>query len=189
MSSNNAQAPARELKDRAVRRAEKRARRVAGDEAAERKRAAKSGFANVSNPRRSRLLTLVCAVFAVYCLFPFVYLAVNATKTQADFTSTFGLGFGHTFALWDNIKTVFTYDGGIFGRWLLNTILYVVVGAGGATLLAILGGYGLWRSSVSRAAKRCSWSSSARSACRASRWRFRSSSLFAKLGLTNTPWP
>ena len=143
MSSNNAQAQAREH-DRAVRRAEReRARRVARDEAAERKRAAKSGFANVSNPRRSRLLTLVCAVFAVYCLFPFVYLAVNATKTQADFTSTFGLGFGRTFALWDNIKTVFTYDGGIFGRWLLNTILYVVVGAGGATLLAILGGYGL----------------------------------------------
>ena len=143
MSSNNAQAQAREH-DRAVRRAEReRARRVARDEAAERKRAAKSGFANVSNQRRSRLLTLVCAVFAVYCLFPFVYLAVNATKTQADFTSTFGLGFGRTFALWDNIKTVFTYDGGIFGRWLLNTILYVVVGAGGATLLAILGGYGL----------------------------------------------
>ena len=28
-------------------------------------------------------------------------------------------------------------------RWLLNTLLYVVVGAGGATLLAVLGGYGL----------------------------------------------
>ncbi|MCB4878924.1 carbohydrate ABC transporter permease, partial [Bifidobacterium pseudocatenulatum] len=129
MSSNNAQAQAREH-DRAVRRAEReRAKRIARDEAAERRRAARSGFANVSNPRRSKLLTLVCAVFAVYCLFPFVYLAVNATKTQADFTSTFGLGFGRTFALWDNIRTVFTYDGGIFGRWLLNTILYVVVGA------------------------------------------------------------
>ena len=29
----------------------------------------------------------------------------------------------------------------IFGRWLVNTLLYVVVGAGGATLLAIMGGY------------------------------------------------
>ena len=137
---------AAELKahEKAARKAEKeRQRRVARDEAAERRRAAKSGFANVSNPRRSKLLTLVCAIFAVYCLFPFVYLMINATKTQADFTSTFGLGFGRTFALWDNIRTVFTYDGGIFGRWLLNTILYVVVGAGGATLLAILGGYGL----------------------------------------------
>ncbi len=120
-----------------------RQRRIAKDEAAERKRAAKSGFANVANPRRSTLLTLVCAIFAVYCLFPFFYLIINATKTQADFTSTFGLGFGKTFALWDNIVTVFTYDGGIFGRWLLNTLLYVVAGAGGATLLAIMGGYAL----------------------------------------------
>ncbi len=120
-----------------------RRRRVARDERAERARAARSGFANVANPRRSALLTLVCAVFAVYCLFPFFYLLVNATKTQADFTSTFGLGFGKTFALWDNIVTVFTYDGGIFGRWFLNTVLYVAAGAGGATLLAIMGGYGL----------------------------------------------
>ncbi len=120
-----------ELKEqeRAAKKAERaRLKRVEMDEKAERRRAAKSGFANVSNPRRSKLLTIVCALFAVYCLFPFVYLLVNATKTQADFTSTFGLGFGHTFALWDNIVTVFTYQDGIFGRWLLNTLLYVVVG-------------------------------------------------------------
>ena len=87
--------------ERAAKKAERaRLKRVEMDDKAERKRAAKSGFANVSNPRRSKLLTLVCAIFAVYCLFPFVYLLVNATKTQADFTSTFGLGFGHTFALW-----------------------------------------------------------------------------------------
>ena len=130
--------------EKAARRAEKaRQKRIAADEKAERKRAEKSGFANVANPRRSTLLTLVCAVFAAYCLFPFVYLIINATKTQADFTSTFGLGFGRTFALWDNIVTVFTYQDGIFGRWFLNTIMYVVVGAGGATLLSIMGGYAL----------------------------------------------
>lgn len=37
-------------------------------------------------------------------------MLINATKTQSDFTSAFGLGFGKTFALWDNIVTVFTYD-------------------------------------------------------------------------------
>ena len=130
--------------EKAAKRAEKeRQKRIAADEKAERKRAAKSGFANVNNPRRSTLMTVLCVVFAVYCLFPFVYLLINATKTQADFTSTFGLGFGKTFALWDNLVTVFTYQGGIFGRWLINTILYVVAGAGGATLLAIMGGYAL----------------------------------------------
>ena len=130
--------------EKAAKRAEKeRQKRIAADEKAERKRAAKSGFANVNNPRRSTLMTVLCVVFAVYCLFPFAYLLINATKTQADFTSTFGMGFGKTFALWDNIVTVFTYQNGIFGRWLINTILYVVIGAGGATLLAIMGGYAL----------------------------------------------
>ena len=96
-------------REKAARKAEKaRQKRIAADEAAERRRSAKAGFANVNNPRRSTLLTVLCAVFAVYCLFPFVYLLINATKTQADFTSTFGLGFGKTFALFDNIATVFS---------------------------------------------------------------------------------
>ena len=179
-----------ELKDheRAVRKAEKaRQRRIAKDEAAERKRAAKSGFANVSNPRRSKLLTVVCAIFAVYCLFPFVYLIINATKTQADFTSTFGLGFGHTFALWDNIVTVFTYQGGIFGRWLLNTLLYVIVGAGGATLLAIMGGYALakFRFPGRKAVFAIIIGAISVPGIALAVPQFL---LFAKLGLTNTPW-
>lgn len=153
----------------------------------ERKRSAKSGFQNPANPKRSWVLTLLTGVFALYCLFPLFWLLLNSTKTQTDFVSTFGLGPGHSFALWDNIKTVFTYDDGIFGRWLLNTVLYVVVGAGGAILLAVMGGYAL------------------------SRFRFPGRKavfavvigaisvpgialavpqflLFAKVGLTNTPW-
>ena len=179
-----------ELKEqeRAAKKAERaRLKRVEMDEKAERKRAAKSGFANVSNPRRSKLLTLVCAIFAVYCLFPFVYLLVNATKTQADFTSTFGLGFGHTFALWDNIKTVFTYQDGIFGRWLLNTLLYVVVGAGGATLLAIMGGYALakFRFPGRKAVFAVIIGAISVPGIALAVPQFL---LFAKLGLTNTPW-
>ncbi|MFR4548102.1 MAG: carbohydrate ABC transporter permease, partial [Bifidobacterium breve] len=106
MSGVDARSVSLRDRERAAKRAEReRQRRVAVDEAAERRRAAKSGFANVNNPRRSTVMTVVCALFAVYCLFPFVYLVINATKTQADFTSTFGLGFGRTFALFDNIAT------------------------------------------------------------------------------------
>lgn len=130
--------------EKAAKKAEReRQKRIAADEKAERRRAARNGFSNPANPTRSIALTVVCAIMAIYCLFPFVYLLINATKTQADFTSTFGLGFGKTFALWDNIVTVFTYRDGIFGRWFINTLLYVVIGAGGATLLAIMGGYAL----------------------------------------------
>ena len=174
--------------EREAKRAERaRQRRVARDEAAERRRAQRSGFANVSNPRRSVWMTVVCAVFAVYCLFPFVYLVINATKTQADFTSTFGLGFGHSFALWDNIVTVFTYQDGIFGRWLVNTLLYVVVGAGGATLLAIMGGYALakFRFPGRKAVFAVIIGSISVPGIALAVPQFL---LFAKLGLTNTPW-
>ncbi|KFI96105.1 carbohydrate ABC transporter permease [Bifidobacterium stellenboschense] len=174
--------------EKAARAAEKaRQKRIAKDEAAERRRAEKSGFANVNNPRRSVLMTVLCAIFAVYCLFPFVYLMINATKTQADFTSTFGLGFGHTFALWDNIAAVFTYQDGIFGRWLVNTLLYVVVGAGGATLLAIMGGYALakFRFPGRKAVFAVIIGSISVPGIALAVPQFL---LFAKLGLTNTPW-
>ena len=174
--------------ERAARKAEReRQKRVARDEAAERRRAARSGFANVANPRRSTLMTVLCSIFAIYCLFPFVYLLINATKSQADFTSTFGLWFGGEFNLWDNIVTVFTYQDGIFGRWFLNTILYVVVGAGGATLLAIMGGYALakFRFPGRKAVFAVIIGSISVPGIALAVPQFL---LFAKLGLTNTPW-
>jgi multiple sugar transport system permease protein len=88
-------------------------------------------------------MTALMIVFLIYALVPIAWLLINATKTQADLFSSFGLSFGDSFALWDNIRSTFTYQDGIFLRWLGNTLLYVVVGAGGATLLATLAGYAL----------------------------------------------
>ena len=189
-SATNHRLAMQELKaqEKAARKAEKeRQKRVARDEAAERRRAAKSGFANVANPRRSTLMTVLCSLFAIYCLFPFVYLLINATKSQADYTSTFGLWFGGEFNLWDNIVTVFTYQDGIFGRWFLNTILYVVVGAGGATLLAIMGGYALakFRFPGRKAVFAVIIGSISVPGTALAVPQFL---LFAQLGLTNTPW-
>ena len=189
-ATNDRRLAMQELKaqEKAARKAEKeRQKRVARDEAAERRRAAKSGFANVANPRRSTLMTVLCSLFAIYCLFPFVYLLINATKSQADFTSTFGLWFGGEFNLWDNIVTVFTYQDGIFGRWFLNTILYVVVGAGGATLLAIMGGYALakFRFPGRKAVFAVIIGSISVPGTALAVPQFL---LFAQLGLTNTPW-
>ena len=72
-------------------------------------------------------LTIVCAIFAVYCLFPFVYLMINATRPSPTSLRRSASVSAKTFALFDNIATVFTYQDGIFGRWFVNTILYVVV--------------------------------------------------------------
>lgn len=98
---------------------------------------------SVARPRKSFALTAVMLIFLAYALVPLAWLLINASKTQADLFSTFGLAFGDSFALWDNIVATVTYGDGIFLRWLGNTLLYVVVGAGGATLLATLAGYGL----------------------------------------------
>lgn len=93
--------------------------------------------------KRSGLLTAVMVVFVVYSFAPLFYLLVNSTKTQASLLSTFGLWFGGDFNLWQNIVETVTYNDGIFMQWLGNTLLYVVVGAGGATLLATVAGYGM----------------------------------------------
>jgi multiple sugar transport system permease protein len=94
--------------------------------------------------RGSLTLTVLTSLVALYALVPLAWLVINATKTQDGLFTSFGLWFdnGH-FALWDNLRATFTYDHGIYLRWLLNTVFYVVVGAGGATFLALLAGYGL----------------------------------------------
>jgi multiple sugar transport system permease protein len=91
----------------------------------------------------SVLLNILMTVMLLYALLPLFWLVVNSTKTQSALFSTFGLWFGGKFALWSNIHQVFTYDDGVFVRWLGNTVLYVVAGAGGATVLATLAGYGM----------------------------------------------
>jgi len=93
--------------------------------------------------RNSVTLSILMTVMLLYALLPLLWLLVNSTKTEGSLFATFGLWFGGKFALWSNIHQVLTYDNGIFVRWLGNTLLYVIVGAGGATCLATLAGYGL----------------------------------------------
>jgi multiple sugar transport system permease protein len=78
----------------------------------------------------------------IYFLLPLFWLLVASTKTTGDLFATFGLWFSGSFALFENIGRTFTHDGGVYGRWMLNTLFYSVVSAGGAAFLAALGGYG-----------------------------------------------
>jgi multiple sugar transport system permease protein len=94
-------------------------------------------------PRKSITLSVILWALLAYFMLPLVWLLVNATKTNADLFATFGLSFAPTFALWDNIGLLFAFQGGIYLRWFGNTILYAVVGAGGAALICAMGGYAL----------------------------------------------
>lgn len=111
-----------------------------------RRRSVAAGYEPNHRPVRrgySFWLTLVMIFFAIYALLPLFWLFVNSTKTYPSLLDSFGLWFSGDFALWDNIWEVLTRKNGIFVRWFLNTVVYVVVGAGGASVLATLGGYGM----------------------------------------------
>ncbi|MFH9727516.1 carbohydrate ABC transporter permease [Streptomyces sp. NPDC017254] len=95
------------------------------------------------HPRPSVPLTLVTGLVLVYTLLPLAWLVINATKDQNGLLDSFGLWFAEDSHFWDNVGRTLTYDDGVFVRWLLNTLLYVAAGAGGATVLAVLGGYAL----------------------------------------------
>ncbi|WP_040166493.1 carbohydrate ABC transporter permease [Microbacterium gorillae] len=92
--------------------------------------------------RRSTPLTVLLWLCALYFVLPIAWLAIASTKTNTDLFSTFGFAFGSHFALWDNIVSVFTVRDGQFARWALNTVIYSVVSALGAALLATMAGYG-----------------------------------------------
>lgn len=92
--------------------------------------------------RRTRLLTTaLLALFLVYTVVPLLYVVISATKTDQDLFDTFGLWFAPHFALLDNLRKLFTFQSGVFGRWLLNTAFYSVTSAVGATLLSAAAGY------------------------------------------------
>lgn len=141
----------------------------------------------VDNPKKSVTLTVATGLFTLYCLLPLGWLVINATKSQSDFVSSFGLAPGHRFALWDNVVEVFRYQDGIFSRWLLNTLLYVVVGATVSTFLAALAGYALakLRFTGKRLFLFVILGSIAVPGIALAIPQFL---LFAKLGITNTPW-
>lgn len=142
---------------------------------------------SLTDPKKSAVLTLMTGLFALYCLLPMVWLVINATKSQKDFVSSFGLSFGDSFALWENINQVFTFQDGIFSRWLMNTVLYVVVGALVSTFLAALGGYAIAKFDFAgrRAFLLIVLGSISVPGIALAIPQFL---LFAQLGITNTPW-
>jgi multiple sugar transport system permease protein len=93
------------------------------------------------------LYTGLCVLFAVFTLIPIVWILINSTKTQSNIFETFGFWFAAPFEFFRNVSLLFQdVDGdGTYIRWLGNTVLYAVLGGGGATALAAMAGYGFAR--------------------------------------------
>jgi multiple sugar transport system permease protein len=90
------------------------------------------------------LAILFLGALIVYFLIPIWWLFVASTKDVGGlFDGSAGaLWFDKNFAFASNLGTLFTYQGGIYLQWLGNSLLYALTGGVGATILAVLAGYG-----------------------------------------------
>ncbi|WP_055479236.1 carbohydrate ABC transporter permease [Sphaerimonospora mesophila] len=94
-------------------------------------------------PQRNLPMQVLLGFLVVYFLVPFWWVIVNSSK---DAPGLFGGGstlwFTDRIDYFENLRQLFTYDGGIYGRWILNSTLYALAGGLGATILAVMAGYG-----------------------------------------------
>jgi multiple sugar transport system permease protein len=81
-------------------------------------------------------------VCSIYFLLPAWWLVASSTKGPSTLYSSQGFWFSQLH-LASNLTGLFSYDGGIYWRWLVNTLLYAGLGALCATLLASAAGYAL----------------------------------------------
>ncbi|MFP3715204.1 carbohydrate ABC transporter permease [Isoptericola variabilis] len=101
----------------------------------------------VATPGSSRRIGshVFLLLVAFYFVVPLWWLLVGSTKSNSGlFVGSGGaLWFNDEFALWDNIRGLFTHQGGIYWTWLRNSFLYAFAGGIGSTVLAVLAGYAL----------------------------------------------
>jgi multiple sugar transport system permease protein len=137
--------------------------------------------------RRSTPLTIAMFAALAYFLLPLLWLLVSSTKNTQDLFTTFGLWFSHSPQLLTNVGATVTHDGGVFLRWLLNTVLYAAVSAVGAALLAAAAGYGFAKF---RFRGHGAWFNLVVGAVMVPTTALAIPTylLFAQVGLVNTPW-
>jgi len=101
---------------------------------------------NAERPRRrkrsgrSTLLTVAMLLCLIYFLLPIFWLVVASTKANEDLFSSFGLWFSNM-NLAENLHSVFTFQNGVFGHWMVNSLIYAIVSGMGASVLATAAGY------------------------------------------------
>ncbi len=88
-------------------------------------------------------LQVLLGFLVVYYLVPFWWVVVNSSKDASGlFSGGNALWFADDIDFIGNLRELFTYNDGIYVRWLYNSALYSFAGGVGATALAVLAGYG-----------------------------------------------
>lgn len=86
---------------------------------------------------------LIIIVLTAYTLFPIYWAVIASTKATNELASTNGVWLTFPTHLVSNFRHLFSADGGIFGRWILNSLFYAGVGGAACTLISGCAGYAL----------------------------------------------
>lgn len=86
---------------------------------------------------------LIIVLLTAYILFPIYWTVIASTKATNELASTSGVWLTFPVHLFSNLRSLFTSDGGIFGRWMLNSVLYAGVGGLASTVVSGAAGYAL----------------------------------------------
>jgi multiple sugar transport system permease protein len=133
-------------------------------------------------------LQVLLGFLVIYFLIPFWWVIVNSSKTAGGlFGGGSSLWFSDVIDYGGNLAQLFTFQDGIYLRWLGNSALYAVAGGIGATVLAVAAGYGFAKYRF--AGRRLSFAILLGSVMvPATALVIPTFILFSQLGLTNTIW-
>lgn len=87
--------------------------------------------------------TIIIVALTLYTLFPIYWTVIASTKATNELASTSGVWFTFPLHLFSNLHDLFSADGGLFGRWMINSLIYAGVGGIGCTLVSGAAGYAL----------------------------------------------
>jgi multiple sugar transport system permease protein len=87
--------------------------------------------------------TIILLIGALYCVLPVLWIVIASTKTNDELFSTAPFVPAFNGGFWTNLQALFSYNHGIFGRWVVNSVIYAVGGGLVSTAIAGAAGYAL----------------------------------------------
>ncbi|MGW3955799.1 carbohydrate ABC transporter permease [Streptomyces sp. NPDC004752] len=82
----------------------------------------------------------VVGIAVLYTLLPVLWLLLAASKDRDSLFSGNILDLSH-FSFGQNLSDLFAMDGGLYGRWYVNSLLYAVLGAALSAFISVACGY------------------------------------------------
>ncbi|MEV6288730.1 carbohydrate ABC transporter permease [Kribbella sp. NPDC051770] len=87
--------------------------------------------------------TIILLIGALYCVLPVLWILIASTKTNDELFSTAPFVPSFSGGFFSNLDALFSYNNGIFSRWILNSVIYAVGGGLLSTAIAGAAGYAL----------------------------------------------